>query len=104
MAKMVSAAETFTMALMNRTSEVTRIGENTQGVFSVVLVHILPNGWWFGLQNERFLTIDGTTFDGPGIPPHIALPVFPQDELTAGQDKVLETALEMLGNTAVSQQ
>ena len=65
----VSAGETFTMALMGRSPEVTRIGENTQGVFSVVLVHILPNGWWFGLQNERFLTQDGQTFDGPGIPP-----------------------------------
>lgn len=92
----VSAAETFTMALMGRTPEVTRIGENTQGVFAVVLVHILPNGWWFGLQNERFLTEDGTTFDGPGIPPHIALTVFPQDELTAGQDSALESALDLL--------
>lgn len=92
----VSAAETFTMALMDRTPEITRIGENTQGVFSVVLVHILPNGWWFGLQNERFLTADCTTYDGPGIPPHIAIPVYPPDELAAGEDKVLETALELL--------
>ena len=99
----VSAGETFTMALMGRSPEVTRIGENTQGVFSVVLVHILPNGWWFGLQNERFLTVDGQTFDGPGIPPHIVSPVFTQDELTSGQDSGLEMALDVLAQqTAIS--
>ena len=68
----VSAAETFTMALMGRSPRVTRIGEHTQGVFSDVLVRQLPNGWRFGLPNERFLTEDGVAFDGPGIPPHVA--------------------------------
>jgi C-terminal processing protease CtpA/Prc len=92
----VSAAETFTMALMGRTPEVRRLGENTQGVFSVVLVHILPNGWWFGLQNERFLTGDGLTFDGAGIPPHINVSIFPPSDLAAGQDSALATAVQLL--------
>ncbi|MCI0362622.1 MAG: S41 family peptidase, partial [Phycisphaerales bacterium] len=50
----VSAAETFTQALMKREPKVTRIGEHTQGVFSDVLGRRLPNGWRFGLPNERF--------------------------------------------------
>ena len=72
----VSAAETFTQALLKRTPHITRVGENTQGVFSDVLGRRLPNGWRFGLPNERFVT-DGKSYDGPGIPPDVAVPVFP---------------------------
>jgi C-terminal processing protease CtpA/Prc len=93
----VSAAETFTMALMGRTPAVTRVGENTQGVFSDVLGRRLPNGWRFGLPNEIFLTEAGKTFDGPGIPPDIAVPVFPREDLQQGRDSCLDKALELLG-------
>jgi C-terminal processing protease CtpA/Prc len=93
----VSAAETFTMALMGRTPEVTRVGENTQGVFSDVLGRRLPNGWRFGLPNEIFLTESGKAFDGPGIPPHIAVPVFTKEDLAKGRDPAIEKALEMIG-------
>ena len=79
----ISAAETFTQALMHRTPKVTRVGENTQGVFSDVLVRSLPNGWRFGLPNERFIT-DGKTWDGPGIPPDVEVPVFAKADLDAG--------------------
>jgi hypothetical protein len=40
----VSAAETFTQALMRRRPKIVRVGENTQGVFSDVLGRRLPNG------------------------------------------------------------
>jgi hypothetical protein len=92
----VSAAETFTMALMGRTPAVTRVGENTQGVFSDVLGRTLPNGWRFGLPNEIFLTETGKTFDRIGIPPDIAVPVFPPEDLSKGRDSCLEKALELL--------
>jgi len=91
----VSAAETFTQALMHRTPRVTRVGENTQGVFSDVLGRTLPNGWRFGLPNERFIT-DGKTWDGPGIPPDVEVPVFAKADLAAGRDVALERALELL--------
>ncbi|TVL92641.1 S41 family peptidase [Streptomyces sp. SAJ15] len=64
-----SAGETLTQALMNRPGRTIRVGEPTQGVFSDVLVRTLPNGWSLGLPNEEYLTRDGRTFDGPGIPP-----------------------------------
>jgi hypothetical protein len=32
------------------------IGENTQRVFSDILTRELPNGWWFGLLDEEYLT------------------------------------------------
>jgi hypothetical protein len=93
----VSAAETFTQALLKRTPKVTRIGENTQGVFSDILSRRLPNGWSFGLPNERFVT-DGKSYDGPGIPPDIVVSVFPKSDLDAGRDGVLEKALELFGS------
>ena len=88
----ISAGETMTQALMGRTPKVIRIGENTQGVFSDVLFRSLPNGWHFGLPNEVFRTPEGKTFDGPGIPPDIAVPVFADRDLAAGRDPGLERA------------
>jgi hypothetical protein len=92
----VSAAETFTMALMGRFPEVIRLGKNTQGVFSDVQRRALPNGWHFWLPNEHFLTEDGKSFDGPGIPPHIVVPVFSRSDLDSGKDGALEEALVRL--------
>lgn len=92
----VSAAETFTQALMGRRPAIPRIGENTQGVFSDVLSRSLPNGWHFGLPNELFLTAEGTSYDGPGIPPTIAIPTFTREDLAAGRDPGLERAIAML--------
>jgi len=93
----ISAGETFTQALMRRTPHVVRIGENTQGVFSDVLGRTLPNGWEFGLPNEIFRTAQGTTFDGQGIPPDIIVPVFSDDDVSAGRDPGMARALETLG-------
>ena len=95
----VSAGETFTMALMGRQPHITRIGENTQGVYSDVLVRRLPNGWRFGLPNEVFLTEQGKHFEATGVPPDIRIPVFPKADLEAGRDGALEKAIEIiLGN------
>ena len=91
----ISAGETFTMALMERQPRVTRIGQNTQGVFSDVLGRTLPNGWRFGLPNEVYLTRDGKAFDGPGVPPDVPLPSWKAD-LAAGKDTGLEKAREVL--------
>ncbi len=92
----ISAGETTTQALMGRTPRVLRVGEHTQGVFSDVLGRHLPNGWRFGLPNEVFRTADGKTFDGPGIPPDIAVPVFADGDLRAGRDPGLDRAVAAL--------
>jgi C-terminal processing protease CtpA/Prc len=88
----ISAGETTTQALMGRTPKVVRVGENTQGVFSDVLGRTLPNGWQFGLPNEVFRSQEGKTFDGSGIPPDIAVPVFAEADLAAERDPGLERA------------
>jgi hypothetical protein len=93
----LSAGETFTQAMMNRSPRPVRIGENTQGVFSDVLVRTLPNGWQFIVPNEEFRTRDWQSFDGPGIPPDIRTPVFTPAELTGHRDSAFSTALKALG-------
>lgn len=61
-----------------------------------MLSRTLPNGWSFGLPNERFLTEDGLSFDGIGVPADIEVPVFTLEDRTAGKDAALEKALQVL--------
>ena len=96
----VSAGETFTMALMEREPHVTRIGLNTQGVFSDVLVRHLSNGWRFDLPNEVYLTSAGKAFDVTGVPPDIRLNFFSREDLRDSRDAALEEALKILGASA----
>ncbi len=67
----ISAGETFTMAMMERTPEVFRVGQSTRGAFSDMLPRTLPNGWLFALPNERYLDTIGNSYDISGIPPTI---------------------------------
>jgi C-terminal processing protease CtpA/Prc len=92
-----SAAETFAMAVLDREPHITRVGDNTQGVFSDVLDRTLPNGWHFGLPNEIYLTKDGKAFDGLGVPPDLRVPVFSEEDLKNGRDSALDKAIELLG-------
>ncbi|MFB7649123.1 S41 family peptidase [Streptomyces sp. NPDC056084] len=92
----VSAAETFTQALMGRDPGVTRIGENTQGVFSDVMFRPLAKDWAVILPNEKYLDEHGRTFDGSGVPPRLRTPVFTEDDLTHGRDSALTLAREVL--------
>ena len=92
----VSAAETFTQALMGRKPAIARVGESTQGVFSDVLGRALPNGWRMGLPNELFLNAERKSYDGPGIPPTVPVPTFTKADLEAGRDPGLERAMALL--------
>ncbi|MER6366287.1 S41 family peptidase [Kitasatospora sp. NPDC001527] len=92
----VSAGETFTQALMARRPATVRIGENTQGVFSDVMLKPISDDLLIGLPNEKFLTPAGTTFDGPGIPPDVRTPVFTPEELAGLKDSALTEARRIL--------
>ena len=91
----ISAAETFTQALMNRKPTITRVGETTQGVFSDVLGRTLPNGWRFGLANERFVT-NGKYYDHVGIAPDIPVESLTAAARATGRDAAIERALALL--------
>jgi len=97
----VSSGENFALALMGRKPVVTRIGENTQGVFSEILERRLPNGWKFGLPNQIYRTADGRSFDGVGVPPDVAVPVFSKEDLKEGRDSGMAKAVEVLLTTNV---
>ena len=91
-----SAAETFTQSLIGREGDVMRVGETTQGVYSDVLGKTLPNGWTVGLGNELFLTEEGETFEGKGIPADVQVPVFTDEDLANGRDSAIEKTEEIL--------
>ncbi|MFG3229184.1 S41 family peptidase [Kitasatospora sp. NPDC048194] len=97
-----SAAETFTQALMGRCPLVTRIGEDTQGVFSDVLLKPVSPDLLVVLPNEKYLTRNGGTFDGAGIPPDVRTAVFTPDELAGLRDSALSTARRVLAEDARS--
>lgn len=92
----MSAAETFSEALMGRLPRIIRIGENTQGVFCDVLDRHLPNGWTFGLPNAVYRTAKGIAFDLTGIPPDGNVPPFSEGDLAAGKDPGLAKAVQLL--------
>lgn len=71
-AESASATEIMILSSMNLPN-ITRIGGETEGVFSDVLDKVLPNGWELGLSNEVYQTMDGVNYEGKGIPPHIDL-------------------------------
>ena len=82
------------MTLFGREPHVTRIGLDTEGVFSDVLGRSLPNGWRFRLPNEVYFTVEGKAFDGSGVPPDISVPFFSASDLQAGTDRALESAID----------
>jgi hypothetical protein len=90
----ISAAETFSQALLDRRPSVVRVGQSTQGVFSDVMSRGLPNGWFFNLPNERFVT-RGRTYDRVGIPPTARVPVYPPSDFESGRDTALEVAIRI---------
>ncbi|WP_376772535.1 S41 family peptidase [Streptomyces zagrosensis] len=92
----VSAAESFTQALIERPGRTVRIGESTQGVFSDTMGRNLPGGWQVSLPNEEFRTRSGQTFDGSGIPPHLPEPVFTDEEFAHRRDSAFDRALREL--------
>ncbi|HEY2442462.1 MAG TPA: S41 family peptidase [Streptosporangiaceae bacterium] len=92
----VSAGETFTQAMLQRTPRPVLIGENTQGVFSDLLTRQLPNGWWFGLPNEEYLTPSGRTYDITGIAPAVRIPVLTAGQFAAGRDPAFRAAVAIL--------
>ncbi|SDG75502.1 Tricorn protease C1 domain-containing protein [Pedobacter terrae] len=49
---------------------ITRIGSDTEGIFSDILEKKMPNGWTINLSNEVYQDINGTCYESIGIPPN----------------------------------
>lgn len=67
-----SAAEVFVMATLSL-NHFTRIGGNTEGIFSDMLDKKLPNGWEFSLSNEIYFDKQANNYELTGIKPDVLL-------------------------------
>lgn len=85
-----SAAEILTMALRDM-PQVTTMGEPTSGGLSDIMGVKLPNGWDLGLSNQTYLTMEGASFEGTGIPPDLPFAI-EAEPLIAGEDPLLRAA------------
>lgn len=64
-----SAAEIMTLSSMPL-KHVTRVGANTEGIFSDALDKMMPNGWEYTLSNEVYEDLQGNQYEHIGIPPN----------------------------------
>ncbi|WP_296424400.1 S41 family peptidase [Yoonia sp.] len=91
-----SAAEVFVMST-RQLPQVTVIGTNTSGILSNIASFSLPNGWALGLSHQRYVSPDGVSLDGVGIPPDIEVAVA-VDAARNGMDETLQQAIKYLSD------
>ena len=89
-----SSAETFMLAMLQN-KNVTQVGDITGGAFPDALPRDLPNGWSFRVPIADVRDASGRSLEGIGIVPKVLVKNKPE-ELKAGHDRALETALELL--------
>ncbi len=93
----VSAAEVFTLA-MRALPNVTHVGQRTRGSLSDVLTKRLPNGWFVTLSNEIYRDADGKAWEGAGIPPAVAIPLFTgSDDAASSHAKAVRAVVARIG-------
>ncbi len=94
-----SATEVF-MLCMKDLPYVTIVGDHTSGIFSDVLVHVLPNGASVGLSNEVYSDAQGQVFEAIGIGPddENRVPLFSNDDFIEEKDGGIDKAVEILNN------
>jgi carboxyl-terminal processing protease len=78
-----SAAESFVL-MMRAFPHVTHTGGRTRGGLSSLLPKPFPNGFMVTLAYQRVLDAEGTSFEGVGIPPEVAVELFPDENLREG--------------------
>ncbi|MBD0366633.1 MAG: S41 family peptidase, partial [Flavisolibacter sp.] len=88
----VSAAERTALAFKAMPG-VTLIGEPTSGALSTMIGRELANGWYYTLSTQQVKAFNGAFYEGKGVPPDIVVKNTLQ-EISAGKDRVLETALQ----------
>jgi C-terminal processing protease CtpA/Prc len=95
-----SAAEVFALC-MKDLPYVTILGENTNGVFSDILTHVLPNDAAVGLSNEVYSDVKGVVFEVVGIGPATEgnrIPFLSTKDFENNMDSGIEKAITLLKN------
>lgn len=88
------SAATFFTAMMKTFPQVYSLGDTTGGGGGLPWLGELPNGWTYRFSSTRSQMPDGTDLE-PGIAPDIVREMTQQD-IAAGKDVLLESALELL--------
>ena len=90
----VSAADVLAL-MMSEISNVTIIGESSNGSYSDLYEKKLPNGWKVTLSNQRYLSVDKANYEGKGTPVDILAKNTILD-IEENKDSVLLRALTFL--------
>lgn len=91
----MSGTEEFVLA-MRVLPAVVVVGDSTVGAYSNPLPRELPNGWNYGFSMSLQQTLDSTIYEEIGLAPDVWVRGS-AEELAAGRDAVLDTALARLG-------
>lgn len=89
----ISAAETFGLALKTL-PQFTQVGDTTSAAFSDTFDRELPNRWFYRIPVAEVFDGQGISYEGLGLIPEELVIAGPED-IDAGQDLVLERALEL---------
>ena len=89
-----SSAEDFVLA-MRVFPHVTVIGDITGGGAGNPILRELPNGWVYRLSRWQELTPEMEMYEGIGLMPDVLVGILEED-LAAGRDTILETAITTL--------
>ncbi len=92
-----SAAEIFVMCLKDLPN-VTLVGQNTNGIFSDILTHRLPNGTFIGLSNQIYADMEGNIYEAVGIGPNLEnkIPFLNTTDFNNTTDSGIEWGLNIL--------
>lgn len=90
----ISAGERTVMAFMTLPNA-TIVGDTTNGAHGTMIGRELTNGWSYSLVPQKVELFDGQSYEGIGLPPDI-YSKNTSNEVNAGIDKTLETAIDQL--------
>lgn len=90
----ISAGERAVMAF-DVLPNVTIMGDTTNGAHSTLVGRELANGWFYSLVTQKVEVADGESYEGIGLAPDVVVKNT-LAEVTAGVDKLLESAVEVV--------
>lgn len=93
-AETISASERVLLQL-RELPNVTFVGVTSNGALATSIGRQAPNGWFFQMPVQELEAMDGTVFEGVGMPVDIESLNDPAD-VAAGRDATLELALELV--------
>ena len=94
----VSAGEGL-VAMLRAFPHVTHLGQRTRGYLSGILNKPLPASLAISVTSQIIRTPDGDSYEARGIPPEVAVDVFPPDDILGGYPKSLRTAADLIRAT-----